>query len=102
MKLTIIVDDKRVGVDGVFYDLVDFPALDPSIHAVQWYGEYGEIEYKTRFDGGKLVRPENLLITDISDYANFVSAWTVVHEEELMRFATPVDSPTPLLPSVEL
>lgn len=76
MKLTIVADDKRVGVNDEFIDPIELTQLDQTIHAVQWYGEYGEVEYKTRIENGKLVKPENLLITDMSPFQFAVDAWT--------------------------
>lgn len=76
MKLTIVADDKRVGVNNEFIDPIELTQLDQTIHAVQWYGEYGEVEYKTRIENGKLVKPENLLITDMSPFQFAVDAWT--------------------------
>jgi hypothetical protein len=75
MKLTIVADDKRVGVDGVVFEPIELPQLDPTIHAVQWYGEYGEIEFKTVFANGALNRPQNQLITDIAPFQFAVDAW---------------------------
>ncbi|MCK4784634.1 MAG: hypothetical protein KAV87_12850 [Desulfobacteraceae bacterium] len=46
MNLTIVPIDKVVHIDGV-YLIFDFD-IDPSIHAVQWDGEKGEIEHKDR------------------------------------------------------
>lgn len=43
MRLTIVADDKRVTVDGEGL-VFDFP-ISPEIHAVQWNGASGEIEY---------------------------------------------------------
>ncbi len=75
MRLTIISDDKTVGVDGEFYLNVDLTGLDSTIHAVQWYGEYGEIEYKTKYENNILVKPKNLLINDVTPYKFAVDAW---------------------------
>ena len=75
MKLTIIADDKRVGVDELFFEPVELPQLDPAIHAVQWYGEYGEVEYKPRLEGGAIVKTANLLITDLTPFQFAVNAW---------------------------
>lgn len=88
MKLTIIADDKRVGVDNEFFEPIDLSALDPTIHAVQWYGEYGEIEFKTRFEDGVLVRPENVFITDISPYQFVWGLWQEA-KEAAIRNAPP-------------
>jgi hypothetical protein len=101
MRLTIVVDDKNVGVDGVFYNVSNFPQIEETIHAVQWYDNYGEVEYKTRFESGALVKPANLLITDVTPYQAFVDIWNVLHEEALTATATPTSSDTPLIPSVE-
>lgn len=81
MKLTIVADDKRVGVDELFFEPVELPQLDPTIHAVQWYGEYGEVEYKPRLEGGAIVKPANLLITDVTPFQFAVEAWSVVRAQ---------------------
>jgi hypothetical protein len=75
MRLTIVVDDKSVSVDELFFAPLDLSQLDANIHAVQWYGEYGEVEYKTKFENGALVKPANLLITDITPYQFAIDAW---------------------------
>lgn len=80
MRLTIVADDGAVGVDGEFIPGLDLSQLDASIHAVQWNGEYGEVEYKTRFENGVLVKPANMLITDITPYQFAVDAWAVAKE----------------------
>lgn len=66
-KVTIIADDGVVGVDGVFRS-VDLTALDPDIHAVQWGGAAGEIEYR----GG---RPPEAM-NDLASFQPFVDLWT--------------------------
>lgn len=75
MRLTIISDDGAVGVDGEFFSELDLSALDPAIHAIQWYGEHGEVEFKTRFENGVFVKPENQVITDVSPYQFAIDAW---------------------------
>lgn len=75
MRLTIVADDGAVGVDGEFFSGLDLSALDPAIHAVQWYGEFGEVEFKTVFQNGKPHHPENQYITDVSPYQFAVDAW---------------------------
>jgi len=75
MRLTIVADDQSVSVDGVHFAPLDLSQIDPAIHAVQWYGEYGEVEYKTSFENGVLVKPKNLIITDITPYQPAVDAW---------------------------
>lgn len=75
MKLTIVADDQCVGIDGEFFTFLGLAQLDSTIHAVQWYGEYGEVEYKTRFENGAIVKPANVLITDVTPYQFAVDAW---------------------------
>jgi len=69
MKLTIIADDNSVFVDGDGLDGLDLSALDASIHAVQWYDTYGEVEYKTQFVDGSLIKPVNQVITSVDEFS---------------------------------
>lgn len=75
MKLVIVADDTRVCIDNVCYDGCDLSALDPSIHAIQWDNQWGEIEYKSVFQDGQIVKPNNQAITDISSYQWVVNIW---------------------------
>jgi hypothetical protein len=75
MRLTIVADDNAVGIDGKFFSPLDLSRLDPSIHAVQWYGDYGEVEFRPRREGGVLITPSNVLITDIAPYQFAVDMW---------------------------
>lgn len=79
---TIINEDKFVSVDGVGYSSIDFE-LDPSIHAVQWYGNYGEIEYSPVFDEKTktITKPPNEIITDYSLFQSALDAWLSKNEE---------------------
>lgn len=77
-RYTIIVDDQRVAVDAVGYDELVFQ-IDPSIHAVQWYGTYGEIEYKTVFDPvtKTVSKPQNEIFENATRFQNALDAWQV-------------------------
>lgn len=66
MKVTIIPDDGKVGVDGEFRD-VDLSDVDPSIHAVQWNGNAGHIEFK---DGS-----ENEPLKNFGQFQSLVGRW---------------------------
>jgi hypothetical protein len=46
MRVTILPDDNSVSVDGESYGGLDLSFMDVTIHAVQWYDTYGEIERK--------------------------------------------------------
>ena len=65
-KVTIIADDGVVGVDGVFRS-VDLTGLDPDIHAVQWNGAAGEIEYRAG-------RPPEVM-NDLTLFQPLVDLW---------------------------
>ena len=77
MKLVIVADDKRVCIDELCFDDLDVSALDTSIHAIQWNGECGEIEYKSVFADGQITKPQNQVITDVTPYQWAVDAWNV-------------------------
>jgi hypothetical protein len=72
MKLTIIVDDNAVYVDGVMRGYE--PSLDltsanipTGVHALQWNQDSGWIEFVDSPDGSK---PNNEPITSLPDWAN--------------------------------
>lgn len=69
-KYSIIPSDGFVSKDGVGYSGLTF-SIDSTIHAVQWDGTSGEIEYKQTADG----KPENASFDDITDFQSAVDAW---------------------------
>ena len=46
MRMTIIRDMGLVHVDGNGFDELDMSDVPVDVHALQWYGSSGEIEYK--------------------------------------------------------
>jgi hypothetical protein len=58
MRVTVIPEDRWIRRDSDQVNLSDWPFDDASIHAIQWYGEDGEIEYEGR------PKPPNKTITD--------------------------------------
>lgn len=66
MRLTIIPDDKKVGIDGVFFANLDLSTcgIPENIHALQWYETEGEVEFS-----GK-PKPLNEEITELPVWAN--------------------------------
>ncbi len=91
MRLTIIKDDNRVMVDGVGYE-VDCSSLPADVHAVQWDGSSGEIEYRmTRCDHcGARSKKVNEFIRDVAPYAPLVEAWKLaktVADTDALRLA---------------
>ena len=76
MKLTIVPDDGAVYKDGISYSGLDLPFIPQNIHALQWYGEFGEIEFKSAFVDGRIVKPENEVITALPSWADqAVAKW---------------------------
>lgn len=72
MKVTIVAEDNMVLING-FPETVDLSALDDDIHAVQWYGTVGEVEYKMDYVNN--TRKGNERITDLTPFAWVIGAW---------------------------
>ena len=45
MRATIVPFDSVVTIDGVSFNDIDMTGIDPQVHAVQWYGTKGTVEY---------------------------------------------------------
>ena len=90
MKLVVVADDARVVVDAVGYDELDMSQLNPTIHAVQWNGVYGEVEYKSVFANGEITKAQNQIITSIDSYQWAIDAWGVANAAELAAIAAAV------------
>lgn len=71
MRLTIVISDGTVIKDGTPATGLDLSFVDSSIHALQWYDTYGEVEYKTYFDVAttQVVHPQNTVITELPEWA---------------------------------
>ena len=82
MKFTIIPDDGFVSKDGVGYSGLTF-TIDATIHAVQWYEDFGEIEYKTTFVDGKTVKPANEGVIEFDRFTDVLAVWEVAHNLEI-------------------
>ena len=73
MKIIFIYEDKTLGKDGVFFTLTDISLVPSDIHALQWDGESGHIEYQLNADKTK---PVNNDITQLPDWvSNLESQW---------------------------
>ena len=85
MQLTIIRDDNVVIVDGraMSVDLSTFSGLPANLHAVQWDGASGHIEY----NDGTLNEP----LMGISAFSDVVAAWTAARDAA----DAPPSEPTP-------
>jgi len=81
MRITIIPEDSTVSIDGVGYNGLDLSAIDPSVHAVQWYDTEGEVEIKDA--RGRMV--ENREITSFDDFAFVIPLWEAAAEAARLK-----------------
>ena len=77
MRMTVVYDDKVVVIDGVTKVL---PTLDNSnnYHALQWYGNYGELEYKNNNEG---LKPQNTTINNLNDFQYIIELFDKLQTE---------------------
>jgi hypothetical protein len=85
-KITIMRADNAVYVDGRAIE-IDCNELPKFIHAIQWDGAKGQIEFDPDERG---VRMSNVAFTDISPFMYLVDRWNEIRdkqreEEEAMR-----------------
>lgn len=91
MRVTIIKQDGIVAIDGVPFNGIDLSTLDPSIHAVQWFGDEGEVEVKD--ERGRMV--ENRQITSFDEFTFVIPLWEQAKakdEKDKAEFAALVKS----------
>lgn len=81
MRVTVIPEDKIIVVDGVAKTL-DF-AAPAGMHALQWHGSYGFIEWKTKGQ-------EHFILAEIVQ--PYIDAWYAVPLPQ-------ADAVTPDIPS---
>lgn len=89
MRVTIIVDDNTVHVDGVSRTVDCTPLLSDNIHAVQWNTDHGEIEFRNTVDveQGIINRAPNEFIRDFTPYQSYVDAWETENaKQELLEY----------------
>jgi hypothetical protein len=74
MIVTIINDDRRVVVDGVSRKVDPLP-IPFYIHAVQWYGGWGEIEFRQMVTSAGFAKEPNERFDDIERFRPALDAW---------------------------
>lgn len=94
MKVTIIPSDTWVAVDGVGYNGVDVSSMPDDIHAVQFDGSIGWIEYVAPFDG---VQPSNTQIDSLDQFQAVLDSWAEIDYEH----KNPPPPPPPPPPTAE-
>lgn len=86
MRATIIPSDGFCSVDGVGFNGVDMTSVAPEVHAVQWYGTFGEVEIQDPLTG-KMVGNEE--ITDLNEYQVVIeSYWAIRNAAEAEQAET--------------
>ena len=80
MRVTIVADDNKVVVEG-HPEAVDCSSIEEEIHAVQWYGSVGEVEFK--HDYIENTRKPNETIKDFAAYQKYVDLWMIEAQKEL-------------------
>lgn len=83
MRFTIIPCDGVVGIDGENYNGIDLSFMPQDVNAVQWLGEYGEIEIKD--SRGRII--ENRLFYDATPYSDVLNLWQQAREHALQKAA---------------
>ena len=78
MKFTIVPEDNAVTVNGEGYGGLDLSFIDPTIHAVQWYDTYGEIERKDPLTKRMTGNEE---ITSFDEFQLAIAAWQAKKDE---------------------
>lgn len=92
MRLTIIPVDQLVNVDNHFFGGLDLStcAIPANIHALQWYGTNGELEF---VDNSDRTKPQNELISELPVWATAcVEIWNTAKAEEEVRIAAELEA----------
>lgn len=82
MRVTVIPEDKWIRKDGVSAHLPEWNFNDSDIHAIQWYDDHGEIEWKNP------QRNESIIEDSI------LQPYITALDEYLVQLSTPVDPAT--------
>lgn len=89
-RITIIPSDTYCSIDSVGYKDVDMSSINSNIHAVQWFGDNGWVEFNET-PQGKL---ENKPITDIEQFKFVLDSWNEINYSKLHPVPEPIVPPT--------
>jgi hypothetical protein len=89
MRVTIIPEDRWIRRDDDAAKLPEWSFDDANIHAIQWYGEAGEIEYEGR------PKPPNKPFTDQAILNPYLAALDAYLEEQAQLSAEQAETETP-------
>lgn len=79
MRITVVVENGFVAVDGRGFSNLELPSLGQTIRAVQWFGTYGDIEHHDPVTKN-IVRNERF--EDASLLDGCVAVWQRACEDE--------------------
>jgi hypothetical protein len=91
MRVIILPDDNSVSVNGEDHSNLDLSFIDPTIHAVQWYDTYGEIERKDPLTKRMTGNEE---ITSFDEFQPAIAAWQAKKDEIAAAAATEEETPS--------
>lgn len=95
MKLTIIPSDGAIYKDGISYSELDLSDAPSNVHALQWSGDAGFIEFKTESEFRK---PANENIDQLPEWAiAAIGKWDEAKaaEEAAIAAAQAANTPQP-------
>lgn len=80
MRVIIIPEDSFMYVDGVGKNNVNLSFVPKDIHALQWYGSIGEIEYQDQFGRATVNQTINSL-DQFPYYQQCYEAWLAAPQQ---------------------
>lgn len=92
MRVKVIYDDKFISVDGKgMFFAENWPFDETDIHAIQWYDDHGELEYKSREPNKELKSMKDIL-KYVKFYQEEYDKWLekqrLLEEQERQRVVT--------------
>lgn len=97
MRVSIIVEDGTVVIDGESISGLDLSSVPNNVSAMQWYDTYGEVEYFSSLIDEVMTKPVNTLIQALVDYQFAIDAHAVAKQqlidnaEEVVEITEKVD-----------
>jgi hypothetical protein len=76
MRLTVIFEDRTIGIDGLFYQFETIEA-DPNYTAIQWYEDHGTIEVNAG---------DRIWLDSIEILKPFINQWAERHSSPPPEF----------------
>lgn len=74
-RIIIIPADNMVSIDGVAKTIADMSSIEATVHAVQWYGVWGEVEHS---NPATLDMLANEHITDLTPFKAVLDAYAAL------------------------